>query len=229
MRHPRRLPGAPLLLAAALAPVGSPPAPADAQVALTWTPRDSSTTQFLFGVACPTATDCFGTGQGSGNVGSAPLIQHWDGAAWSIQRTPVIPGSFGDLGGISCTSATACTTVGEFGTRNGGGTLAERWNGTSWSVQRTPKTGLQNSFLSTVSCASPNSCVAVGGGGNSPSVPLAETWNGTTWSIRATVADGPGDSLPLLHAVREQMALAVELGHGDEDMAATYLAAARDA
>src|SRR5205085_10636820 len=42
-------------------------------------------------------------------------------------------------------------------------------------------------------------------------------------------ADGAGDSLPLLHAVREQMALAVELGHGDEDMAATYLAAARDA
>ncbi len=38
-------------------------------------------------------------------------------------------------------------------------------------------------------------------------------------------AAGDADSLPLLAAVREQMQRAVELGHGDEDMAATFTAA----
>jgi 3-hydroxyisobutyrate dehydrogenase len=40
-------------------------------------------------------------------------------------------------------------------------------------------------------------------------------------------AEAAGTALPLLEVVRNQMLRAVELGHGDEDMAATFFAASR--
>jgi 3-hydroxyisobutyrate dehydrogenase len=40
-------------------------------------------------------------------------------------------------------------------------------------------------------------------------------------------AEAAGTALPLLEVVRDQMLRAVELGHGDEDMAATFFAASR--
>lgn len=150
---------------------------------------------FLQGVACPSATDCFSVGEAGGNVGTGALTQHWDGTTWSAQRAPVPAGSGGFLAGITCTSAAACTAVGGIFTAHGDGTLAERWNGTSWSVQRTPsEPPPQGSLLDAVSCPSLSSCVAVGTAGSTTAVPLAEVWDGTSWSIRATVADGPGDS-----------------------------------
>jgi hypothetical protein len=154
----------------------------------------SATASILFGVACPAASDCSGVGQGGGNAGSAALVQHWDGTAWSIRRTPVTPGTDASLFGISCTSAAACTAVGTTGSPHGTRTLAERWDGTSWSIQRTlnvPRPS--DSILDAVSCASAGSCVAVGIAGNSPAVPLAEVWNGTSWSMRPP-AVGQGDS-----------------------------------
>jgi 3-hydroxyisobutyrate dehydrogenase len=39
-------------------------------------------------------------------------------------------------------------------------------------------------------------------------------------------AQGAGVDLPLAHVARERFARAVDLGHGDEDMAATYFASA---
>jgi 3-hydroxyisobutyrate dehydrogenase len=39
-------------------------------------------------------------------------------------------------------------------------------------------------------------------------------------------AEGAGLDLPLPRAARERFARAVDLGHGDEDMAATYFASA---
>lgn len=160
------------------------------------TPAPHTATQnVLIGVACPAATDCFSVGAAGSDAGSGTLTEHWDGAAWSIERTPVTRGTQDNLTGIACTSAAACTAVGGIFTSRGGRTLAERWNGTSWSLQRTPsEPAPQDSSLHAVSCASPSSCVAVGIAGSTTAVPLAETWNGTSWSIRATVADGPGDS-----------------------------------
>ena len=38
--------------------------------------------------------------------------------------------------------------------------------------------------------------------------------------------DGDGDELPVTRAVERRIAEAIELGHGDEDMAAAYLASA---
>src|SRR5262249_14222180 len=178
------------------------------------TPAPASATQsFLFGVACPAATNCFSAGQGGGNAGSAPLVQHWDGATWSIPRTPVTPGFHGSLYGISCTSGTACTAVGESFTSHGGRTLAERWNGSSWSVQQTRNVPRpRDSLLDAVSCASASSCVAVGIAGTSPAAPLAEVWNGTSWSIRMPAAGQGGSGLAGVSCTSASNCIAVGFG-----------------
>jgi 3-hydroxyisobutyrate dehydrogenase len=55
-----------------------------------------------------------------------------------------------------------------------------------------------------------------------PSFPLELAAKDAGLALEA--ADEAEERLPLLKAVREQMALAVELGHGEEDMAATFYA-----
>src|SRR5207302_1536662 len=80
---------------------------------------------------------------------------HWNGSAWSTQRTPIPSGSGGLLAGITCTSAAACTAVGGTFNAHGERTLAERWDGTSWSVQRIPsEPPPQDNELAAVSCPS---------------------------------------------------------------------------
>src|SRR6202035_4611038 len=91
-----------------------------------------------------------------------PLVERWNGTAWSVQASPA--GRGGSLAGVSCTSATACTAVGT--TTNAAGLtagLAEQWNGLSWRNVPTPQ--IPNSpyaVLSAVSCSSATACTAVG-------------------------------------------------------------------
>jgi len=155
-----------------------------------------ATSSLLFGVSCPSARSCVAVGSVTDIAGvTRPLAERWNGAAWSIQRTPS-PARGGGAGasylaGVSCTSRTACTAVGYSGNSVGtrGATLAERWNGTRWTIERPAEpAGTRVSFISGVSCASPRLCTAVGylttraGLG----VTLAEQWDGTGWSIERT-------------------------------------------
>ena len=97
----------------------------------------------LFSVSCPTKTACTAVGDIAGRAGgltNLTLAEHWDGASWSIQRTPNPSSGSGLLGGlddVSCTSETSCTATGSVGAL----ALAEFWDGFMWSVQRTPGPG----------------------------------------------------------------------------------------
>ena len=151
----------------------------------------------LVGVSCASATSCVAVG--SSRVGAfgdtVPLAEHWDGAAWTIQPTPM-PGGASRvvLSGVSCTSAAACTAVGQSG---GQWALVERWDGTAWTIQPTPNPiGGTYSGLSGVSCPGATACTAVGtyAAGGSPST-LAESWDGTAWAVQPTpVPAGSHDS-----------------------------------
>ena len=110
----------------------------------------------------------------SGNPGNAtgkPLVESWNGRAWSVLPSPGLSGS---LAAVSCSSAKSCRAVGQTGPV----TLAESWNGAAWSVVTSPNQGnnddlLNSNGLAGVSCVSSTSCQAVG------------TWN----------ADGTAESL----------------------------------
>lgn len=156
------------------------------------------THSLLNGVSCRSASSCTAVGiyvDASGTEHG--LIEHWNGAAWSVQPTPRTPAQVSvDLNAVSCVSDLDCTAVGySSGTSDGYRTLVVSTDGRAWSIVSSPNPGRAelNDILFSVSCGSPKSCVAVGaadasavGGGSA----LAEAWGGTTWSVSPVQAAG---------------------------------------
>ncbi len=145
----------------------------------------------LGGVSCASTTVCTAVGFSTNRANTTvPLVERWNGASWSIQRTRNPGGAkHSEFVGVSCASTNACTAVG-FSTNRAYApvTLAERWNGTSWTIQPTPNPGGAVSGLFDVSCASKTACTAVGRFTNRADtlVTLAERWNGASWAIQRT-------------------------------------------
>ncbi len=139
-----------------------------------------SVTALVGGISCPSGSSCIAVGgftSGDHPTRYVPLVERWNGTAWSVERVPAPTGVqlSSRLTGVSCTSPTACTAVGESASPDGTTPLVERWNGTTWSIERT--TG---GSLISVSCTSRVDCTAVGRAGNET---LGEGWNGSRWSI----------------------------------------------
>ena len=119
----------------------------------------------LLGVSCSGATECMAVGDDfNASVVDVPLVERWNGTAWSLVPTPNIAGS-SDYGfqAISCATAKGCNAVGV--NLNGAGvqaTLAEKWNGTAWSIKPSPNPSTATgSLLLAVSCLS-TACTATG-------------------------------------------------------------------
>ena len=118
----------------------------------------------LFNVTCTSAFDCWAVGQfWNGRFaegGIATLIQHWNGAVWSIVPSPSSserPYDF--LNSVTCVSASDCWAIGE----GSGQTLTEHWDGTAWSIVPSPNTSAEHyNVLSAVTCVSASDCWAVG-------------------------------------------------------------------
>jgi hypothetical protein len=106
----------------------------------------------LYSISCADSVDCVAVGSWgdpswatTSYIQSEPLIEVWNGIAWSIAPSPnPFPngGSGGNttavLYGVSCVSSTSCTAVGQIQSRPGYKTLIESWNGTAWSIVPSP-------------------------------------------------------------------------------------------
>jgi hypothetical protein len=74
-------------------------------------------TVFLFGITCPSPTDCITAGYYYGPGGSAndsrTLVEAWDGTSWTVQpsENPPLAKSSG-FADVSCATTTDCTAVG---------------------------------------------------------------------------------------------------------------------
>jgi hypothetical protein len=77
-------------------------------------------------VACTATTSCFGVGSyGPGGLTALrqTLVEHWDGATWSLVDSPSPAGvNQAVLSGVSCPTATSCVAV---GSTSSGASLAE--------------------------------------------------------------------------------------------------------
>ncbi len=162
-------------------------------------PTPAHSDSWLGGVSCSSPRNCMAVGWSSvGLVGNpVPLVEHWNGTTWSLQRPPLpAPGWGGALveGGallaVSCTSSRACVAVGSLYTGNSSRPLVERWDGSSWSIQRTPRL-FDTDQLGGVSCASSTDCVAVGYGQE------AARWDGHRWWPQNTHVTGPRDMVSI--------------------------------
>jgi hypothetical protein len=102
-----------------------------------------------------------------------PLIERWDGTAWTQQTAP------GD-GALVAATAISPSDVWAVGSRyvdNRAKPIAEHWNGSSWEWSKLPTPGPKaDATLAALSAASPADVWAVGGN-------LFEHWNGSTWTL----------------------------------------------
>lgn len=131
----------------------------------------------LNSVTCASAHDCVAVGSASNSLNNeVPLIEHWNGTTWKIEKAPARRGfTESELGGVSCTSATSCIAVGGSFKPSTFVTLAERWNGSTWTVQATPNAA-NGGKLNAIACRSRDDCLAVGDG-------LGARWNGKKWAL----------------------------------------------
>jgi hypothetical protein len=161
-------------------------------------PSTSSTqANFLYGVSCVSASDCWAAGYSYTNSGVTfqTLIEHWDGAAWTIVPSAnTSPAQTNVLLGVTCASGLDCWAVGYVDvdvpnvTHTSFQTLIERWDGSSWAIVSSPNTGAaqtQSNALYGVQCLSQSECWAVGYYINADGTyqTLIERWNGTSWGI----------------------------------------------
>jgi hypothetical protein len=136
----------------------------------------------LNAVTCATASFCVAVGLQDEGAGGEPLIEQWNGTAWSVITGDVPPASTNNtLNSVSCAGQSFCMAVGSTET----GALAEMWNGSTWAATTvTPPTDFNGAvYLSSVSCVAANSCQALGTGfAVVTPTEFGERWNGTAWS-----------------------------------------------
>jgi hypothetical protein len=177
---------------------GGHPVPiAEAQSGSSWTATvislpPSSERAELNGVACKSATECFGPGYkmiGGDDKAMAmsrePLTGGW------LNMSGVAEQEDATLKGIDCKFegtpvTTFCILVGSQHTKIQTSAIEEIWNGTSWGAAAAPApTGAASPVLNDISCVTSKWCLAVGTYTNSSGkhVPFTDLYNGSSIAL----------------------------------------------
>jgi hypothetical protein len=141
----------------------------------------------LTGVSCVSAKFCEAVGDDNAGNQAFPLIEDWNGTAWSTQAAVVPPGTTDDsLVDVSCWAADGCMAVGTQGAAKPKA-MTELWNGTAWTAEATPEPTAVLHYLTGVSCPSSKHCLAVGYYQTSSFADrgLAEAWDGKVWTAHS--------------------------------------------
>src|SRR5438094_8187586 len=129
------------MLSFAAAPALSMPlAPSGLAWSIVTSPNTSATHEnVLSGVTCTSASDCWAVGYVYTGFfppqGAQTLVEHWNGAAWSIVRSPNTSATQDNyLSGVTCTSASDCWAVGDsFITSSDDHTFSKQCKGWNWA------------------------------------------------------------------------------------------------
>jgi len=137
----------------------------------------------LYGVRAFGPDDVWAAGWQWTPIGSAPLIERWNGRAWKVSPTP--DDSFRELQALDGTSSTDIWAVGHaFTFSDGNQSLIMHWDGSSWTIVPTPNLPDDN-YLNDVSVISPTDAWAVGYTlpNNLDIQPHYLHWNGSAWAV----------------------------------------------
>jgi len=163
---------------------------------------NNSLSDSLSGVAAIAANNVWAVGSyyDASNT-QQTLIEHWDGAKWSIVQSQ----GMGGLNGVAAIASNDVWAVGSISVNNIQ-YLTEHWNGSSWSVVSSSGPGLVINILNGIAAISANNVWAVGDDADSatPSAqyrPLIEHWNGSSWSVVTSPVKGTSDFLSGIAAV----------------------------
>jgi hypothetical protein len=166
----------------------------------------------LDGVTTTSSTDAWAVGYccaAPNFLGAKPVIDHWNGTAWSQVSVPSTGYSTNSLTAVSASSTSDAWAVGRSEPqRYTFYPLAMHWNGTAWSVSSSFASALAGQLGVGVADISPTDAYAIGGHLGSAHNGLVAQWNGTTWTrltvplpknnnalsdLNAISADGPDD------------------------------------
>ena len=105
-------------------------------------PMSAQTYNFLNDVVAVSAADIWAVGSYDGfqTQQSRPLVEHWNGTAWTIVPNP-IGGANGGLWSVAAVGPNNLWTLGSYWDGNADRTLVEHWDGTSWSMVPSPYLG----------------------------------------------------------------------------------------
>jgi Phosphoesterase family len=114
-------------------------------------PKLHAQRDILFSATAVSPTDVWAVGEqqaGDGTFGT--LIEHWNGSAWSVVRSPD-PGKTGNtLFGVAADGPGDVWAVGQRSNQTSDAPLAEHWNGHHWSAVGLPTAGVTGSLLQSV-------------------------------------------------------------------------------
>ena len=146
---------------------------------------DTDRWNFLHDVTCLSEWDCWAVGSHLNSAGFyQSLVEHWDGAAWSIIPSQDSSAQNSYLWSVTCPAENDCWAVGDYSNGTAMQTQIEHWDGVSWMIVASPNVNTQNNYLSSVSCVAGNECWSVGYYDNgSDHQTLIERWDGNSWSI----------------------------------------------
>lgn len=149
-------------------------------------PNPGVATNELISISALTAGDVWAVGNATSVYTGTEmtLIEHWDGATWSIVPSPNIGASANYLQDVAAIEPNDVWAVGYHGDPNGNQRiLIEHWDGTEWTVVPGPDEG-NFSSLAAVTAVSADDVWAVGNYGNAGSTEqtLVVHWDGTVWT-----------------------------------------------
>jgi hypothetical protein len=159
-----------------------------------WTPvvvPAPSSGGHLDDVALIDANNAWAVGSYALGYTSYPLIERWDGAAWTMW--PVT-----GTGALSGIFAVAHDDIWAVGSQSLPSPLVMHWDGAAWSVWPVPPPTGQSSALNSISGTSATDIWAVGSTEfiSGLSGPLILHWDGTEWTTVTTAPDSPS-AVPL--------------------------------
>jgi hypothetical protein len=142
----------------------------------------------LHGVSAASASDVWAVGETAAAAGgrTVPLIEHFNGAAWTLVPSPRVPVA-GTLMAVSASSSRNAWAVG--GSAGGGG-LIEHWDGKAWTIVPSPDLGAGE--LHGVTIESMDDAWAVGGAvcPGEGQLTVIEHWDGRAWTLVPSPAAG---------------------------------------
>jgi hypothetical protein len=144
---------------------------------------------FMSGVSCVSTSFCVAIGTWQSTAQQQPLLERWDGTAWTVAAFPPGVGNSGTgLKDVSCVTDTFCLATGAAPVT--GQPTIYRWDGNTWAAElmASPGSSAQSS-IGSVYCVSTAFCVADGAG---PGGTLIEHWDGTQWTVDASANPAAG-------------------------------------
>jgi hypothetical protein len=173
-----------------------------------WTSQTGPSYGFFRSVSADAPNDIWAVGYS----GNGTFSEHYDGAKWSLVRTPNVGTGANSLGGVIALAPDNVWAVG-FSTASlkpppnkydvPTETLVEHYDGTSWNVVPSPNVGPDSQYQSNrllgLTAVSPTDIWAFGSyfaaSGSEHQMTLLLHWDGMDWSLQPSPDPHPGDFL----------------------------------